>query len=139
MFVATRRIKPAAKGCSRQSGASPDRVGDLLDRYGTTAANIVLMEGVSPIFLQDAGSFSEDEIDWIARNEHVEHLQDILLRRTALAITGNLTEALCRQICKITAQALGWNAAREAAELDALRKVLSKRHGVHIFGKNNPV
>jgi glycerol-3-phosphate dehydrogenase len=121
---------------SRRSGASPDRVGDLLDRYGTTAADIALIEGVSPIFLQDAGSFSEGEIDWIARNEHVEHLQDILLRRTALAITGNLTEALCRQICKVAAQALGWNAIREAAELDALGEILTKCHGVHLFGKN---
>jgi glycerol-3-phosphate dehydrogenase len=122
---------------SRKSGAVPERVGDLLDRYGTTAAEIAMAEGPDPIFLPDADTFSESEIDWIARNEHVEHLEDILLRRTSLAITGKLSDALCRQVCKVAAQALGWSAKRETIELDMLSTVLAKHHGVNLFGEHD--
>lgn len=115
-----------------QTGATPGRVEDLLDRYGTTARAIARHEGAAPVFLEGADTVSEAEIDWIARTEQVRHLEDILLRRTQLAITGQLTGALCLRICQIAAAALGWSDAKAAEELDRARAMLAKRHGVSL-------
>ena len=111
-----------------QSGASEARVEQLLERYGTTARAVALHEGAAPIPL--AGAMSEAEIDWIARHERVGHLEDILLRRTVLAITGQLSLPLCQRIAEIAGAALGWDAARVAQEVARSRAVLASRHGV---------
>jgi glycerol-3-phosphate dehydrogenase len=111
-----------------QSGASEARVEQLLERYGTTAQAVALHEGAAPIHL--AGAMSEAEIDWIARHERVGHLEDILLRRTVLAITGQLSLPLCQRIAEIAGAALGWDAARVTQEVARSRAVLAARHGV---------
>ena len=104
------------------------RVEQLLERYGTTARAVALHEGAAPIPL--AGAMSEAEIDWIARHERIGHLEDILLRRTVLAITGQLSLPLCQRIAEIAGAALGWDAARVAQEVARSRAVLAARHGV---------
>ena len=115
-----------------RSGAGPERVGQLLDRYGTTARAIAMHEGSTHDALPDAPDVSRAEIDWIARNESVEHLEDILLRRTSLAVTGRLTPALCRQVCEIAAEALSWDYVRQNDELSRVADVLATRHGVDL-------
>lgn len=116
--------------CADATGATRARVARLLDRYGTTARAIAGHEGPSPDRLPDAPEYSRAEIDWIARNERVVHLEDIVLRRTTLAITGRLTPVLCHAISDVAAAALGWTPARRRSELDRLAGVLADRHGV---------
>lgn len=113
------------------SGAHPERVAKMLERYGTTARKIVAHEGNAPVLIGTT-SFSEQEIDWITRNEQVQHLEDVLLRRTELAITGKLNFEIVSQICRVVANARGWNDARSENELNRMRKVLSEKHGVEI-------
>jgi glycerol-3-phosphate dehydrogenase len=117
---------------AQKTGAAPDRVSVLLGRYGTTAQAIAQHEGARPVPLADAPDFTVQEIDWIARNERVIHLADLLLRRTPLAISGALTVRLCRSVASIAAAALHWSTLREEAELDALKALLAQRHGVHL-------
>lgn len=117
------------------TGATPERLATLLERYGTTARAIARREGAEPTHLADAPDFTEPEIEWIVQNERVVHLEDILLRRTPLAIRGRLTPSLCRRVASIAAGALGWNMEREQAELARLSTLLAERHGVHLdFG-----
>lgn len=125
------RANWAATTASATAATAP-RVAILLDRYGTTARHIARYEGMSPTPLADAPDYTEAEIDWIVRHEHVQHLADILLRRTPLAISGQLTPDLCRRVAAIAAAALDWNAAREAAELEDLATLLAQRHGVQL-------
>lgn len=115
---------------SKETGASANRVAQLLQRYGSTARAVAGHEGTAPERLSDAPAFTRQEIDWIARTEAVEHLEDIVIRRTPLAITGSLTPGQCREICSIAAAALGWSETREQEEFSALAKMLAKRHGV---------
>lgn len=117
---------------AQEANVSPQRMEALLGRYGTTASRVACSEGPSPDYLPDTEDFSEAEIRWICENEQVVHLEDILLRRTQLAITGQLTVPLCRQICDIAAVALGWSHERKAIELGNLAKLLSERHGVYL-------
>ena len=113
-----------------ETAATPARVALLLDRYGTTGRSIAIAEGADPAPLPGTPDVTRAEIDWIARNEKVAHLEDILLRRTTLAISGRLTPALCDETGKIAAAALGWSDARLRAELDGVRTLLATRHGV---------
>lgn len=111
-----------------ETGASIQRVDELLARYGTTARAILAYEGADAGRLADAGDYSLREIDWIVRNESVLHLEDIVMRRTTLAITGQLSERDLERIADVAALVLGWDAARRAAELARTRAVLHDRH-----------
>ncbi|WP_305967737.1 MULTISPECIES: glycerol-3-phosphate dehydrogenase/oxidase [unclassified Mameliella] len=115
-----------------ETAVAPDRLAVLLERYGTTARQIAAHEGVEATALPDAPDHSDREIDWIARHESVQHLSDILLRRTSLAISGRLTPALCRAVAEIAGGALGWGPDRTQQELADLATLLSERHGVHL-------
>jgi glycerol-3-phosphate dehydrogenase len=112
-----------------ETGTSPARAEVLLDRYGTTAHVILAHEAerqAEP--LVGSLEYTQAEIDWLARNERVVHLADIVMRRTALAITGRLNRSNLEQIADIAAAALMWNAERRQKELEATSKELIERH-----------
>ena len=79
--------------------------------------------------LTGAGHYSFKEVDWIARNELVVHLSDIVLRRTTLAIEGRLKLEGLREIAGLAGAALGWNAERIASEIEDVVIQLEKFHG----------
>ena len=56
------------------------------------------------------------------------HLADIVMRRTTLAITGALTARDLDAIAAVAAAALGWDAARTAAEIAAATAELTRKH-----------
>lgn len=121
----SRWIKEAAE----KTGGSPARAATLLDRYGTTARAILAYETAHPAPpLSDAPDYTLAELDWIARNECVVHLDDLVMRRTALAITGQLSCRDIERIADTAAAALGWDAARRDAELEATQAKLTERH-----------
>ena len=113
-----------------ESSAEPARVEVLLDRYGATARLIAAHERDTPVLFDEAPAFGAAEIDWIARNEQVVHLEDVILRRTPLAITGQLTKSLLERIGRIVGAALNWNDERIDAEIARTLGVLESRHGV---------
>jgi glycerol-3-phosphate dehydrogenase len=115
---------------ANESGALPARVATLLGRYGTTARAIAWHEGDDANPIRGTVDTSAREIDWILRNEQVRHLEDIVLRRTQLAITGQLSLRGLEQIADIAAAAMGWDAARKADELERCGRLLTERHHV---------
>ncbi len=54
------------------------------------------------------------------------------MRRTTLAVTGALTAADLAAIAAVAAPALGWDAARVAAEVAAVRAELEGRHRMRL-------
>lgn len=109
------------------TGCDVQRMAELLDRYGTTGRAIAAHETGWPEDerLADAPDYSLAEIDWIARNESVTHLDDIVMRRTTLAITGTLTARDLATIGGVAAAALDWDAARKKTEFDSVFKRLT--------------
>lgn len=105
------------------------RLLQLLDRYGTRAEVIASAEADTP-YIDSDSAWSAGEIAWIARSEQVVHLSDIILRRTSLALTGHLTEALLRRIVDIAGTELGWSHARQRSELQASRDELALRYRI---------
>jgi glycerol-3-phosphate dehydrogenase len=118
------------------TGASAERVDELLARYGTTAAALLAFASAysDEQRLTGAPHHSFKEIDWIARNELVVRLSDIVLRRTTLAIEGKLTLEGLSQIAGIAGAALGWRAERTASEIEDVVVQLEKFHGQRLKG-----
>lgn len=106
----------------------PARARTLLSRYGTTAVHILKAEGAKPRLLGNALDYSEQEIAWIAENEDVTHLADIVIRRTQIAVCGALTLSGLTEIAAITGRALAWDAYRIADEVALTRTILADRH-----------
>jgi len=119
------------KDLASKGNVTIERADELLSRYGTTAAEILAFasDHSDETRLTGAPRHSFREIDWIARNELVVHLADIVLRRTTLAIEGRLTIEGLREIAGITAAALGWDAARTESEIADVTGQLSRFHG----------
>ncbi|AGY91851.1 hypothetical protein SPICUR_04355 [Spiribacter curvatus] len=113
------------------SGLQRSRVEMLLGRYGTRAADIAVHEGQQDTsVIHGAPDYTEAEIEWLAQNESVIHLEDLVLRRTLLAISGRLTLEGLNQVAETTGAALGWDAQRKHAERGQLLHRLADSHGV---------
>ena len=120
-----------ARDAARASGASPARATTLLARYGTTAAGILQVEGTGPQMLRDA-DYSHAELTWLITHEQVVHLPDLVMRRTALAVTGQLSARDLDCIAEICGAALGWSPERTASELEQTRAMLVSRHRLRL-------
>ncbi|WP_267554568.1 glycerol-3-phosphate dehydrogenase/oxidase [Rhizobium rhizogenes] len=119
------------RAIAAKTGAEASRVDELLGRYGTTAAAILAHHSdyADSTRISGAPRHSALEIDWIARQELVVHLSDIVFRRTTLAIEGLLTMQGLHEIGAIAAKALHWDGQRLAKEIDDVVTSLSKFHG----------
>lgn len=115
-----------------ETGCTAGRAAQMLARYGTTARAILAAEGAAPVPLADAPEVSVQELDWILRHERVVHLDDLVIRRTALAITGRLTLGDLATACDLAARALGWDRARAAAEMQATCERLERVHRLRL-------
>ncbi len=121
-----------------QTGFSVDRARTLLDRYGSTAQLVLEHEtkfGSEP--LADSPDYTVAEFDWIARHEHVVHLGDLVMRRTAIAVTGQLSGRDLERIAEAAGAALGWSDDRRDAELRETRERLTARHRVRLDTHND--
>lgn len=112
------------------TGLTPERMDELLSRYGTTARQIARHNGAfsDADRLPDATDYSLNEIDFIVRNEQVGHLIDIVMRRTTLAITDALTLRDIAAIGEVAGKALGWDKKHLTGEIDGAVQLLRQRH-----------
>ncbi|NBN63206.1 glycerol-3-phosphate dehydrogenase/oxidase [Pannonibacter tanglangensis] len=108
------------------------RAAHLAGTYGTRAKDFLRFAAgrSDDTPLADGVALTAAEIVWLLQGEHVLHLSDLVLRRTALAITGTISGALIEAIGAIMARERGWPPARTTRECEALRQELATYHGV---------
>ncbi len=98
-------------------GLSPSRTETLLTRYGTRAEDIARFIAAEPdstlLTLED---YSVREIGYLAAEENVQRLADILFRRTSIAMEGRLSVNVVEEVADIAASTLGWTAERRNTE-----------------------
>ncbi|TFC56498.1 MULTISPECIES: glycerol-3-phosphate dehydrogenase/oxidase [unclassified Cryobacterium] len=105
----------------------------LLTRYGTRAGAIIDFLTEAPDApLSHNPRYTRREIEYLAREESVTHLIDLLLRRTSLAFVGGLTVALLDELVGVLAPVLGWDAATSADEVAQASRELREVHGVDL-------
>ncbi|PKI92814.1 FAD-dependent oxidoreductase [Actinomycetales bacterium SN12] len=109
-----------------------DRAERLLTRYGTRAADVwqFIREGDDAPLA--GGELSTRELAWMIEREHAVRLQDVILRRTSLAFTGDVTGDMLVELADAMAPLLEWDAERRAAELEDTRALLNERHGLEL-------
>ncbi|SFP83309.1 glycerol-3-phosphate dehydrogenase/oxidase [Variovorax sp. 770b2] len=115
------------------SGMGRTRALTLLARYGSKALPLAQRLAASgDVPLQHAPDYSAAELSYLCLETGVVHLDDLVIRRTLLAIRGLVTDAALAEISGIAAEALGWDAARAHKELSACATALRERHNVRL-------
>jgi glycerol-3-phosphate dehydrogenase len=92
----------------------------LVTFRGTRAADVLKEAGGSPgrsTQLAGVGEVTEEEITYIVKHEIVEHLDDVLLRRTDLGSLGHPGKDCAEAVAEIMARELGWEEPRKQREL----------------------
>ncbi len=120
-----------AERIAKDSGLSIARAQALLGRYGSHALRMAQgFKLAGDVPLQHASGYSAAEVAWLCTETGVIHLDDLVIRRTLLAIRGLVTDAALTELAGIAAQALGWDAERAQQELESCATALRERHGV---------
>ena len=120
-------------GLAAWTGLSRERLEELFQRYGTRTEVIAdYMKQSADAALNSLPAYSQREILFLAQHEKMEHLDDLLLRRTMLAMLGRLTREAVLEIAELLAGARGWGLERKNAEVERTLRVLADRHRVRL-------
>jgi glycerol-3-phosphate dehydrogenase len=120
-------------GLAAWTGLSPQRVQSLFERYGTRAETVALFlskQADQP--LRSLPEYSRREIAFLTQNEKVVHLDDLVLRRSMLAMLGGLTCAGVAELSEAAGESLGWDEERKQAEAARTLDLMATRHGVRL-------
>ena len=114
-------------------GNSTDRAQDLFERFGTRSIEAArFIAAGKDEALRGLPTYSRREIGFIATQEKVVHLDDVLLRRTKLAMLGQLSLDAVREIADSLATFLNWSEERKEAEIARARDILKDKHQVQL-------
>ncbi len=123
--------KRQIEGFAAWTGLSKERLQILYDRYGSrTEAVATFINRTTDAPLKTLPEYTRREIAFLAQSEKAIHLDDILLRRTMLAMLGRLTRASVEEIADAMGAALGWSVEQKNAEAERTLRLLADRHGV---------
>jgi glycerol-3-phosphate dehydrogenase len=125
--------RPEAKDAwirSELGGVSLERGRILLERYGTRAREVVnfLADAHDEPILGDR--LSSREVAYFVEHEKATRLNDVLLRRTDVTYTGDLTSDVFEHTLAAFADAAGWDASRVEEERSLSLDDLQAAHGV---------
>lgn len=111
---------------------SAERADYLVDLYGTRADDVLgFCRGRDDDETLDGLCHTTAaEIVFLVRNEFACGIADILLRRTPLAIKGQISGALIERVAAILAPELDWDGERTRQEIDDFCRELEEFHGV---------
>ena len=113
------------------TGLSGERLAALLERYGTGADKVAAYLQAGPDApLACLPAYSRREIAFMALHERVVHLDDLILRRTMMALLGQVNGPLLEELAAIVSPVLGWSPRDAAAEVARTIQLLEKVHGV---------
>lgn len=126
-------------GFAAGSGLSRERLQTLYARYGTRTEAVATFIGRAAASsrkedmpLISLPEFSRYEIAFLVENEKALRLDDILLRRTMLAMLGRLTKAGVEEIADAMGVVLGWSVNQKTAEVERALRLLADRHRVQM-------
>ena len=116
-----------------RTGVDLGRLEVLLGRYGTRAIDVAaFITAGEDAPLATKSDTSRREIAYLAGEEMIVHLDDFLLRRSLLAMLGELSYALVQELAQVLGDALAWSPAQVQAEVKRTLALLADRHGVQL-------
>ncbi|RST85363.1 glycerol-3-phosphate dehydrogenase/oxidase [Aquibium carbonis] len=128
---------PAATGelveeLASRNGIDAKRAVWLADAYGTRAHEVLsfCIGRDDDVALADDCQITAAEIVYLTRTEHVARIEDMLLRRTPLAIRGDVSLEIIARVAAAMAGELGWTQDRTSREIETFIRDLADYHGV---------
>jgi glycerol-3-phosphate dehydrogenase len=113
------------------AGLPQERLLTLQERYGTIADRVTAYMKAGPDApLAHHAGYSRREIEFIALNERVVHLDDLIMRRTLIGILGELNLPLLKELAAVVSRVLQWPEQKTAAEIERTVQLFKKVHGV---------
>ena len=110
-----------------------ERLALWLDRYGTRARNVAeFVSSAADEPLRALPTYTRREVLFIAKQEKVLHLDDIVLRRTMMALLGQLSFELLAELAAVLASTLDWSEEKSQQEIQRTLKILEAHHGVKL-------
>ena len=110
------------------------RLKTLLYRYGSRAEEIAAYINVAEEApLQCHPGYSRREIEFLVSQEKVFHLDDLVLRRTGLALLGELNCDLLAELAMITAGIRQWSETQTRNEIAKTTELLQTRFGINLL------
>ncbi|MGG5171333.1 glycerol-3-phosphate dehydrogenase/oxidase [Pseudarthrobacter sp. J1738] len=114
-------------------GLDAARLEVLLTRYGARADEVLeFMAAGNNAPLQSTHELSTRELEFIAQNEQIGHLIDVLIRRTSLAFRGLVTGEMLLEVAEVLSETLNWDKVQVAKEIQNAVEILDRRHGVQV-------
>ena len=114
-----------------ESGIHPHRAAQLFERYGTRAEDfLAYLSRKEDRPLAHHPAYSVREVQYLARQEMIAHLDDFILRRSLLAWLGEVNLPLLQELSHILGGELGWSEGEIKQEIQRAQDVLAQDHGV---------
>ena len=116
---------------SASTGVQQTRVEQLFERYGTRAEAVAqYISGGEDQTFPSLPGYSQREVAFICINEKVVHLDDLLLRRSLIALLGRANGEALKELGQAAGAALGWSAEQTQQEISRTATLLQQQHGV---------
>jgi glycerol-3-phosphate dehydrogenase len=94
----------AKRSLATRYAVSPERAGELYSRYGVIAERVAEFCSEMPDqALRNLPSFTRNEIVWLIRERAAVHLDDVIFRRSQIALDGACTPSLVHELGQILA------------------------------------
>ncbi len=131
------RSEPARENWLRRLQSTSElpleRLRQLFERYGTRAedfADYISQANDQPLTYYP--SYSQREIEFILKAEKLGRLDDLVLRRSVIAMLGDLNSNLLDELAELAARTLGWSAERKQQEIRHTLEVMRHKHQVDL-------
>jgi len=120
-------------GFAAWTGLEHSRLQVLYSRYGSrTEAVATFIKRASDAPLKSLPDYTRREIAFLGLHEKVQHLDDLVLRRTMLAMLGRLSRERIDELVNVLGDSLGWSGERKNVEAARTLRLLGDRHGVQL-------
>jgi glycerol-3-phosphate dehydrogenase len=123
---------------SSEHGLAADLAGELVDRHGSEAPEVAASGHAADLLRPLAEGFPvlEAEVAWAVDAELALSLDDVIARRLRLAMElRDRGAAIAGRVASIMGQRLGWDPARQAAEVQAYLGTARREYGVPTHGE----
>lgn len=124
--------RPLVDELTKTLGIGVDRARHLVAAYGTRADEVLAFckSRDDDVRLDAATEVTSAEIVFLIRREFAVRLSDLLLRRTALAIRGEISMAQIERVGDLLEAELGLDPSARAREVENFIEELDRYHGV---------
>ncbi|KMT65337.1 glycerol-3-phosphate dehydrogenase/oxidase [Catenovulum maritimum] len=116
------------------SQLSPEYLNLLSSRYSIDYQKIVAFITNSTISKQSKfiADYSIAEIEYLINFEAVACLEDLVLRRTRIALNGLLTKHILAELTQVLAECLAWTPAQAENALEKCELILSSKYRINL-------